>query len=63
MFFGIRIESEKVNYKNKIKEEKQDEIENLKREKEEITNISRNKKNKNEWYCEQSIKSYKITKV
>lgn len=46
----IRIESEKVNYKNKIKEEKQDEIENLKREKEEITNISRNKKNKNEWY-------------
>ncbi len=47
----IRIESEKVNYKNKIKEEKQDEIENLKREKEEITNISRNKKNKNEWYC------------
>ena len=31
----IRIESEKVNYKNKIKEEKQDEIENLKREKEE----------------------------
>lgn len=47
----IRIESEKVNYKNKIKEEKQDEIENLKREKEEVTNISRNKKNKNEWYC------------
>ena len=46
----IRIESEKVNYKNKIKEEKQDEIENLKKEKEEITNISRNKKNKNEWY-------------
>lgn len=46
----IRIESEKVNYKNKIKEERQDEIENLKREKEEITNISRNKKNKNEWY-------------
>lgn len=46
----IRIESEKVNYKNKFKEEKQDEIENLKREKEEITNISRNKKNKNEWY-------------
>lgn len=46
----IRIESEKANYKNKIKEEKQDEIENLKREKEEITNISRNKKNKNEWY-------------
>lgn len=46
----IRIESEKVNYKNKIKEEKQDEIENFKREKEEITNTSKNKRNKNEWY-------------
>lgn len=46
----IRIESEKVNYKNKIKEEKQDEIENFKREKEEITNTSKNKKYKNKWY-------------
>lgn len=46
----IRIESEKVNYKNKIKEEKQDEIENFKREKEEITNTSKSKKYKNKWY-------------
>lgn len=46
----IRIESEKVNYKNKIKEEKQDEIENFKREKKEITNTSKNKKYKNKWY-------------